>query len=88
MMKQSGQSILTFAESIGMMTMSDSERILELLRVEGHKPVRELQEVTNYKSRSQFLTEVINPLLADSFVIREGNVKSPKSVIKLSAEKE
>jgi hypothetical protein len=68
-----------------MMSMSDSERILELLRVEGPKPVRELQEVTNYKSRSQFLTEVINPLLADGIVIREGNVKSPKSVIKLTS---
>ena len=74
-------------QSLEMMTMSNSERILELLRVEGPKPVRELQEITNYKSRSQFLTEVINPLLADGIVIREGNVKSPKSVIKLSAER-
>jgi len=74
-------------QSLEMMTMSDSERILELLRVEGPKPVRELQEITNYKSRSQFLTEVINPLLADGIVIREGNVKSPKSVIKLSAKR-
>ena len=67
------------------MSMSDSERIVELLRSEGPKPVKELQEVTNYKSRSQFLTEVINPLLETGTVIREGNVKSPKSVIKLAS---
>lgn len=65
------------------MSMSDSERIVELLRTEGPKPVKELQEVTSYKSRSQFLTEILNPLLDAEIVIREGNVKSPKSVIKL-----
>ena len=74
-------------QDLKILTMSDSERILELLRVEGPKPVRELQEITSYKSRSQFLTEVINPLLADGIVKREGNVKSPKSVIKLSTER-
>ncbi|MBQ6091820.1 MAG: hypothetical protein IJL07_11215 [Lachnospiraceae bacterium] len=31
--------------------------------------------------------EFINPLLADGIVIREGNVKSPKSVIKLSTKR-
>ena len=65
------------------MSMSDSERIVELLRTEGPKPVKELQEVTSYKSRSQFLKDIINPLLDAEIVIREGNVKSPKSVIKL-----
>ncbi|MCR4850460.1 MAG: AAA family ATPase, partial [Lachnospiraceae bacterium] len=65
------------------MSMSDSEKIVELLRTEGPKPVKELQENTSYKSRSQFLTEIINPLLDAGVVIREGNVKSPKSVIKL-----
>ena len=66
-----------------MQSMSDPERILELLRVDGPKPVKELQEITSYKSRSQFLTEVINPLLEAGIVIRDGNIKSPKSVIKL-----
>ena len=65
------------------MSMSDSEKIVELLRTEGPKPVKVLQEVTNYKSRSQFLKDIINPLLDAEIVIREGNVKSPKSVIKL-----
>ncbi len=70
-------------QSMDKMSMSDSERIVELLRTEGPKPVKELQEVTNYKSRSQFLKDIINPLLDAEIVIREGNVKSPKSVIKL-----
>ena len=73
-------------QALEMMTMSDPERILELLRVEGPKPVRELQEITNYKSRSQFLTEVINPLLDAGIVIRDGNIKSPKSFIKLTKQ--
>ena len=71
-----------------MLSMSDPEKILELLRVDGPKPVKELQEITSYKSRSQFLTEVINPLLEAGIVIRDGNVKSPKSVIKLTTDGE
>ena len=69
-------------QALEMVSMSDSEKILELLKVEGPKPVKELQEVTSYKSRSQFLKEVINPLLEAGIVIRDGNNKSPKSVIK------
>ena len=49
-------------------------------------PMKWAKTIVGY-ARSQFLTEVINPLLADGIVIREGNVKSPKSVIKLSAER-
>lgn len=70
-------------QAVDIMNMSDTERIVELLKTEGPKPVKELQEITNYKSRSQFLKEIINPLLAAGTVIRDGNVKSPKSVIKL-----
>ncbi len=70
-------------QSIDQVNMSDSEKVVELLRLEGPKPVRELQDVTNYKSRSQFLTEVINPLLESGIVVREGNAKSPKSVIRV-----
>ena len=69
-----------------MMNMSNSEKIIELLRTGGPQPVRELQNATNYKSRSQFLTEIVNPLLASGTVIRVGNVKSPKSVIKLTEQ--
>lgn len=62
--------------------MSDAERIVELLKTEGPKPVKELQKYTSYKSRSQFLTEIINPLIEADVIYRDGNAKSPKSVIK------
>ena len=64
-------------------SLSDVQKVLELLRTEGPKRVKELQAVTNYKSRSQFLTEVINPLIIDGTIYRDGNVKSPTALIKL-----
>lgn len=63
--------------------MSDSERIIEKLRSEGPQPIKDLQDITNYKSRSQFLKEVINPLLETGVLVREGNIKSPQSLIRL-----
>ena len=55
----------------------------EVLRTQGPRLVRELQVVTDYKSRSQFLVEVINPLIDEEIIYRDGHVKSPKSLIKL-----
>ena len=63
--------------------LSDRQKILEILRTEGSKHVKELQIVTSYKSRSQFLVEVINPLIEEGVIYRDGNAKSPKSLIKL-----
>lgn len=63
--------------------LSDRQKILKILRTEGSKHVKELQIVTSYKSRSQFLVEVINPLIEEGVIYRDGNVKSPKSLIKL-----
>ena len=61
---------------------SDRDRIIELLK-ESPKSTKELQAVTSYKSRSRFLEEIINPLIGDGIIIREGNSKSPTSVFKL-----
>lgn len=63
--------------------LSETQEILELLRTEGPKRIKELQAVTNYKSRSQFLSEVINPLIAEGIIYRDGNTKSPTARIKL-----
>jgi len=63
--------------------LSVTERVLELLRTEGPKRMKELQEITNYKSRSQFLKEIINPLMEEGVIYRDGNSKSPKALIKL-----
>ena len=63
--------------------LSDKDKVIELLRV---KPcsVKELQAVTHYSSRSTFLSEILNPLLKEGIVYREGNPKSPMSLIKIS----
>lgn len=63
--------------------VSDTEKVVEMLKREGPKPVKELQAVSKYKSRGQFLAEVINPLIAADVIYRDGNVKSPTALIKL-----
>lgn len=68
---------------IDMDQVSDAEKVVEMLKREGAKSVKELQAVSKYKSRGQFLAEVINPLIAADVIYREGNVKSPTALIKL-----
>ena len=64
--------------------LSDSDKIIELLKSEGPKPVKELQAAVGYKSRSRFLKEVINPLIAAEVIYRDGNKKSPTVLVKLN----
>lgn len=63
--------------------LSDTEKIIALLKTGGPKLVKELQAVTHYKSRSRFLEEIINPLIDSNVIYRDGNVKSPTARIKL-----
>lgn len=63
--------------------VTDAERILEILKIEGPKSVKELQAYTKYKSRSQFLAEVLNPLINEDIVYRDGNAKSPTALIRI-----
>ena len=63
--------------------LSDKDKILNLLKTEGAKPVKELQAITSYKSRSQFLKDVINPLIETGLIYRDGNSRSPVALIKL-----
>ena len=63
--------------------ISDTERVIAMLEEEGPKPIRDLQAITNYKSRSQFLAEIINPLIQEEIIYRDGSAKSPKALIKL-----
>lgn len=62
---------------------SDIQKVLNLLKREGAKSVSDLQAVTKYKSRSQFLSEIINRLIKDDIIYRDGNPKSPTALIKL-----
>ncbi|SET69372.1 Predicted transcriptional regulator, contains HTH domain [[Clostridium] aminophilum] len=63
--------------------LSDKEKIIALLSQDGPKPVKELQKFVNHKNRSSFLREVINPLIEAELIYRDGNPKSPTSLIKI-----
>ncbi len=73
---------LLFQEERSFEELTDTEKVIELLK-ESPKPVKDLQAVTRFKSRSSFLAEVLNPLIEKGIVYREGSAKSPTSVIKL-----
>ena len=61
---------------------SDTEKIIKLLK-ESPRSAKELQAVTSYKSRSRFLKEIINPLIEEGKIVREGSQKSPTAVFRL-----
>lgn len=71
-----------YQEITPLQEMSDLEKVMSLLQ-DGPQHVKTLQAVTKYKSRSQFLKDIINPLLADGRLLRQGSPKSPASVIVL-----
>lgn len=62
--------------------LSDTEKIIKLLK-ESPRSAKELQAVTSYKSRSRFLEEIINPLIEEGKIVREGSPKSPTAVFRL-----
>lgn len=63
--------------------LTNAEKIIAILKTEGPKSVKELQEITKYRSRSQFLKDVINPLMKSGDIYRDGKPKSPTSLIKI-----
>lgn len=63
--------------------LTDAEKVVAILKMEGPKPIKELQASLNYRSRSQFLNEVINPLMESGEIYRDGKPKSPTSLIKI-----
>ncbi len=63
--------------------LSNAEKVIAILNMEGPKSVKELQERINYRSRSQFLKDVINPLMESGDIYRDGKPKSPTSRIKI-----
>ena len=63
--------------------LSNAEKVISILNMEGSKSVKELQERINYRSRSQFLKDVINPLMESGDIYRDGKPKSPTSRIKI-----
>ncbi len=63
--------------------MTNPEKAFAILKMQGPKSVKELQEIMKYKNRSQFLKEVINPLIESEKIYRDGKPKSPTSLIKI-----
>ena len=73
---------MLYQEDAPYQEMGDAEKVMQLLQ-DGPQRVKTLQSATKYKSRSQFLKDIINPLLEEGTVIRQGNLKSPASVLVL-----
>lgn len=63
--------------------LTNAEKVIKILRLEGPKSVKELQELIGYHSRNYFLKEIINPLMESGDIYRDGKPKSPNSVIKI-----
>lgn len=61
----------------------EKDKLISVLKTEGPKTMKELQAYSKYRSRSQFLREVINPLIESNIIFRDGNVRSPRALIKL-----
>lgn len=64
--------------------LTNTEKVIAMLKMEGPKSVKDLQEALHYRSRSQFLKDVINPMMESGDIYRDGKPKSPTSLIKIA----
>ncbi len=64
--------------------LTNAEKIIAILSKEGPKSVKELQEALNYNNRGHFLKNVLNPMLEEGVVYRDGKPKSPYAQIKIN----
>lgn len=71
------------AIEIDLEDLTDEEKIVTILKMEGPKPVKELQETLGFRSRSQFLREILNPMMESGKIYRDGKPKSPTALIKM-----
>ena len=71
------------AVEIALDDLTDAEKVIAILRMEGPKSVKNLQDVMDYHSRSKFLKDVINPLIETGYIYRDGKAKSPTALIKI-----
>lgn len=63
--------------------LTDREKVVSILKMDGPEPIKELQEKLNYSNRSLFLKNIINPLIKANFIYRDGKPKSRSSLIKV-----
>ena len=66
-----------------MASLTATEKLVAILKMEGPTSVKELQEAMNYHSRSKFLKDVVNPLIESGEIYRDGKPKSPTSLIRI-----
>jgi len=71
------------AIEISLEGLSNEESIITILKAEGAKSVKELQQVLGYSNRTKFLNGVINPMIESGIIYRDGKPKSPTARIKL-----
>ena len=63
--------------------LTEAEKLITILKMDGPKPVKELQEILKYHNRGLFLKTVLNPLIESGVIYRDGKAKSPHSLIRL-----
>ena len=63
--------------------LDKQEKAFAILQLEGPMSVKNLQETMKYKNRGLFLKEVINPLIEDNKIYRDGKIKSPTSFLRI-----
>jgi len=73
----------TNIEISGAHGVDNREVVIEILKSQGPKSVKELQEILHYRNRGTFLKYIINPLIEDGAIYRDGSAKSPKSLIRI-----
>ena len=71
------------AIEVNMASLTATEKLVAILKMEGPTSVKELQEAMNYHSRSKFLKDVVNPLIESGEIYRDGKPKSPTSLIRI-----
>ncbi len=63
--------------------LSNFQKVIAILKMEGPKSVKELQDALNFCNRGQFLKEVLNPMFESGKIYRDGKAKSPNALIKI-----
>lgn len=66
--------------------LSNAEKVMAILSSEGPKTVKELQDALSYNNRGYFLKDVLNPMLEEGVIYRDGKSKSPYAQIKITKE--
>ncbi len=62
------------------------EKLLYILEDSGSMRINDLQYELDYTNRTRFLNDIINPLIEEGEIYRDGNKKSPNSVIRIKED--